>query len=217
MAAWERAVQLDPEGQTMAWANLGDAYMRANRVPDAIRAYEQALRAPAADERQRLEWMLKLGDSQTLAGRPADAERLYTQVLEAAQAIGFFGLASTAATRRAGLYAGRNQLDMAAAEHHAALQLAAESQEDLAQGAAWFEYALFMARQSAPTELVFAACLQAETHFRAAGASPVVQATVQARLRDAEAAAGSKAAGVRERLAEVLSQARAWQPQAAAR
>jgi tetratricopeptide (TPR) repeat protein len=217
IAAWERAVQLDPEGQPLAWANLGDAYMRANRVPDAIRAYEQALRAPAADDRQRLEWTLKLGDSQAAAGRTADAERLYTQVRETAPAKGFPGLASTAATRRAGLYAGRNQLDMAAAEHHAALQLAAESQEDLAQGAAWFEYALFMARQSAPTELVFAACLQAETHFRAAGASPVVQATVQARLRDAEAAAGSKAAGVRERLAEVLSQARAWQPQAAAR
>ncbi len=217
IAAWERAVQLDPEGQTMAWANLGDAYMRANRVTDAIRAYEQALRAPVVDERQRLEWMLKLGDSQAAAGHASDAERLYTQVQELAPAKGFPGPASMAATRRAGLYAARNQLDLAVAEHHTAVQLAADSREDLVQGAAWFEYALFMARQSGPAELVFAACLQAEVHFRAAGAGPVVQSTVQARLRDAEAAAGPKAAGVRERLAEMLSQARAWQAQAAAR
>ncbi len=212
IAAWERAVQLAPQGQPLTWANLGDAYMRANRVQEAIRAYEQALRAPVADERQRLEWMLKLGDSQTLAGRPADAEQLYTQVLEAAQAKGFFSLASTAATCRANTYAVRNQPDMAAAEYHKALQLAADSQEDPAQGAAWFEYALFMTHQGAPKEFVLAAYLQAEAHFRAANASQIARSTVQARLQEAEAAVGSKAASVRSRLTEFLSQARAWQP-----
>ncbi len=217
IAAWERAVQLAPQGQPLTWANLGDAYMRANRVLDATRAYEQALREPVVDDRQRLEWMLKLGDSQTLAGRPADAEQLYTQVLETAQAKGFFGLASTAATCRANMYAVRNQPDMAAAEYHKALQLAADSQEDLTQGAAWFEYALFMTHQGAPKEFVLAAYLQSEAHFRAGNASPVARSTVQARLREAEAAVGSKAASVRSRLAEMLSQARTWQPGAAPR
>lgn len=211
IAAWERAVWLAPEGQPLTWGNLGDAYMRANRAADAVRAYEQALRAPA-DDRQRLEWTLKLGDSQAAAGQTTEAERCYTEVLETAPATGLPGLASAAATRRAGVYAARHQLDLAAAAHHRALELALASQEEAVQGAAWFEYALFMARHGAPPALVFAACLQAETHFRAAGAHPAVQSTVQVRLRDAEAAAGSQAAQVRARLAETLSQARTWQP-----
>ncbi|MGQ9897744.1 MAG: tetratricopeptide repeat protein [Acidobacteriota bacterium] len=87
IAAWERAVQLDPEGQPMAWSNLGDAYMRANRVQEAIRAYERALHTSAVEERQYLEWTLKLGDSHLANGNLDAAERCYLTVVEQSQAI----------------------------------------------------------------------------------------------------------------------------------
>ncbi|MFQ3589934.1 MAG: tetratricopeptide repeat protein [Chloracidobacterium sp.] len=215
MAAWERAVQLDPDGQPIAWANLGDAYMRANRHQDAAKAYEKGLQAlPSGPEAQRqsLEWTLKLGDSYAAIGKVDAAERCYATVFEAASTLPALDLASVTATRQADLHAQHARLDRAAEHHHLAIRLAQESQSLTTQGAAWYEYALFMARHGASPELVFAACLQAETCFRNQGMSQAAVSTIQSHRQAAEDAVGTQAARIRAQLAETLDRARAWKP-----
>ncbi len=211
VAAWERATRLDPDGQPIAWANLGDAYMRAGRAQAAAEAYERALRAPR-DERQRIEWTLKLGDACLGAQRLGQAEACYARALDAAQTAGDAALASSAATRQAGLHAARQELPQALARHQAALQLAEESQDAYAQGAAWYEYALLLAKQGAPAEFVYAACLQAEAHFRETPGGAGARSTVAARRAAVERKLGPGAADLRARLTDLSAAARRWQP-----
>ncbi|MCS7081186.1 MAG: tetratricopeptide repeat protein [Chloracidobacterium sp.] len=212
VAAWERAVQLDPNGQPIAWANLGDAYMRAGRTKEAAEAYEQALHHASPSDRQRLEWMLKLGDAYTGAQNFGQAETNYARVFDAAQAAGDAALASSAATRQAGLYAARQDIPQAVARHQTALQLAEASQDAYAQGAAWYEYALLMAKHGAPADFIYAACLLAETSFGETPRGAAVRPTVAARRAAVEQKLGPRAAEVRARLRTVSDEARRWRP-----
>ncbi|OYT71116.1 MAG: hypothetical protein CFK52_08810 [Chloracidobacterium sp. CP2_5A] len=212
VAAWERAVQLDPDGQPVAWSNLGDAYMRADRAKDAADAYGRALRSPYPDESQRLEWMLKLGDAYVGLQRLSQAETCYASVFDAAQAAGDLALAASVATRQAGLHAARQALPQAVARHQAALQLAEDSRDAYAQGAAWYEYALLMAKHGAPAGFVYAACLQAEARFAETARGAGVRPTVAARRAAVEQKLGARAAEIRARLRDVSAEARQWRP-----
>ncbi len=212
VAAWERAVHLDPDGQPIAWANLGDAYMRAGRPQDAAQAYEQALRSLPPAAAQRLEWMLKLGDAYLNLRTFDQAAASYAHAFDAAQEAGNAVLASSAATRQAGLDAARQNLPQAIARFQLALQLAEDSGDAYAQGAAWYEYALLLAQQAAPAEFVYAACLQAEAHFGETPRGAAVKPTVAARRAAVEHKLGAQAAAIRARLRDISTAARRWRP-----
>lgn len=211
-AAWERAVRLDPAGQPIAWANLGDAYMRAGRAADAVRAYARALDGVGSDERRRLEWTLKLGDAHFGVRDFSQAEIHYARAFEAAEAAGDAASASAAATRQAALYAAQGDIPRAAARHQTAIQAAEDSRDAYAQGAAWYEYALLMARHGAPPEFVYAACLQAEARFGDAPHGAAVRPTVAARRAAVEQALGARASAVRAQLRAISAEARRWRP-----